>query len=151
MHEDISCGKNLTTTVRGDVRVIEKLNTTVDGLTANKRNTESTDIFEGAAESLNVKNIKKFDSSGRVNFANSIPVETPDPVPFRDPPVQTYNVTDGGTGGVTNRIADKDGIWQAGPSDIRVAATHASVKDSAARLAYRRVLIDLDLQTILML
>ena len=60
MHEDISRRQNLTTTVRGDVRVIEKLNTTVDGLTANKRNTESTDIFEGAAESLNVKKIKFF-------------------------------------------------------------------------------------------
>ena len=58
MHEDISRGKNLTTTVRGDVRVIEKLDTTVDELTANKRNTESTDIFEGAAESLNVKKLQ---------------------------------------------------------------------------------------------
>ena len=38
MHKDISRGKDLTTTVRGDVRVIEKLNTTVEGLTANKRN-----------------------------------------------------------------------------------------------------------------
>ena len=111
MHEDISRRKNLTTTVRGDVRVIEKLNTTVEGLTTNKRNTESTDIFEGDAEILNVKKIKKFDSSGRVNFANSIPVETPDLVPFRDPPVQTYNVTDGRTAGVTTRIADTDGIW----------------------------------------
>ena len=77
------------TTVRSDVGVIEKLDTTVEGLTTNKRNTESTDIFEGAAESLNVKISKQFDSSGRVNFANSIPVESPDLVPFRDPSVQT--------------------------------------------------------------
>ena len=76
---------------------MEKHDTTLDGLTANKRNTDSTNIFEGAAETLNVKNIKKIDSSGRVNFANSIPVETPDLVPMRNPPVQTYNVTDGGT------------------------------------------------------
>ena len=89
MHEDILRGNDLTTTVRGDVGVIEKLDTTVEGPTANKRNTESTDIFEGAAESLNVKKIKKFDSSGPVNFAKSIPVETPDLVPLRDPPVQT--------------------------------------------------------------
>ena len=89
MHEDILRGNDLTTTVRGDVGVIEKLDTTVEGLTANKRNTESTDIFEGTAESLNVKIRKKFDSSGRVNFAKSIPIESPDLVPFRDPPVQT--------------------------------------------------------------
>ena len=86
-----------------------------------------------------------------MNFANSIPVESPDLVPFRDPPVQTYNVTDGGTAGVTNRIADKDEIWRAGPRDIRVAATHASDKDSAAKLAYRKFLNDLDLKTIQML
>ena len=54
-----------------------RVDTTVEGLTANKRNTESTDIFEGTAESLNVKIRKKFDSSGRVNFANFIPVESP--------------------------------------------------------------------------
>ena len=55
-------------------------------------------IFEGAAESVFGKISEQFDSSGRVNFANSIPVESPDLVPFRDPPVQTHNITDGGTG-----------------------------------------------------
>ena len=86
-----------------------------------------------------------------MNFANFIPVESPDLVPFRDPPVQTYSVTDGGTGGVTTRIVDKDGIWRAEPSDIRMAGTHASDKDSAAKLAYRKFLNDLDLETIQML
>ena len=154
MHENILRRKNLTTTVRGDVRVIEKLDTTLDGLTANKRNTDSTEIFEGASESLDVKKlqrINKFDFSGRVNFANSIPVQTPDLVPMRNPPVQTYNVTDGGTAGVTTRIADTDGIWRAGPGDIRDAALHDSDKDSAAKLAYRKFLNDLDLETIHML
>ena len=107
---------------------MKKLDTTVDGLTTNKRNTESTDIFEGAAESVFDKISEQFDSSGRVNFANSVPVESPDLVSFRDPPVQTHNKTDGGTGGVTTRIADKYGIWQAGPSDIRMAATHSKSK-----------------------
>ena len=51
----------------------------------------------------------------------------------------------------TTRIADKDGIWRAGTSDIRVAATHASAKDSAEKLAYRKYLNDLDLETIQML
>ena len=78
-----------------------------------------------------------------MNFANSIPVETPDLVLFRDLSMQTYNVTDGGTAGVTTRIADKDGIWRAGPSNIRVAETHTSNKDSAAKLAYRKFLNDL--------
>ena len=79
-----------------------------------------------------------------MNFANSIPVETPDLVPMMDPPVQTYNVTDGGTGVVTTRIEDKDGIWRAGPSDIRVfegAAESLNVKkikkfDSSGRVNF---------------
>ena len=87
MHEDILRGNDLATTVRSDVGVIEKLDTTVEVLTTNKRNTESTDIFEGAAESVFGKISEQFDSSGPVNFANSIPVETPDLGPMRNPPV----------------------------------------------------------------
>ena len=65
--------------------------------------------------------------------------------------MQTYSVTYGGTGGVTTRIVDKDEIWRAKPSDIRVAATHAKDKDFAAKLAYRKHLNDLELETIQML
>ena len=121
----------------GEPDLATLLDTTVDVLTANKRNTDSTDIFEGASKSIDVKNIKKFDSIGRVNFANSIPFETPDLVPMRNPPVQTYNVTDGGTAGVTTRVSDTDGSWRAGPGDIGDAALHDSDKYSAAKLAYR--------------
>ena len=78
MHEDILRGNDLETTVRSDVGVINKLDTTVEGLATNKRNRESTDIFEGAAESVFGKISEQFDSSGRVKFANSIPVESPD-------------------------------------------------------------------------
>ena len=138
MHKDILRGNDIVTNVQSDVGVIKKLYATVDGLTTSKRNTESTDIFEGAAERVFGKISEQFDSSGQVDFANSIPVESPDLVPFRDPPMQTNNITDGRTGGVTTRIADKDGIWRAGPSDIRRAATYAKDKDFAAKLAYRK-------------
>ena len=63
----------------------------------------------------------------------------------------THNITDGGTGGVATRISDKDGIWRAGPSDIRMAATHANDKDFNAKLSFRGYLNDLDLETIQML
>ena len=88
MHKDILRGNYLATTVRSDVGVMKKLDTTVDGLTTNKSNTESSDIFEGAAESVFGKNSEQFDSSGRVNFSNSVPVESPDLVSFRDLPVR---------------------------------------------------------------
>ena len=151
MHEDILRGNDVATTVRSDVGVMKKLDTSVDGLTTNKRNTESSDIFEGAAESVFGKKSEQFDSSGRVNFANSVPVESPDLVSFRDPPIQTHNITDSGTGGVATRIADKDGIWRAGPSDIIMAATHANDKDFNAKLEYRKYINDLYLETIQML
>ena len=65
--------------------------------------------------------------------------------------MQTHNITDGGTGGDPTRIADKDGIWRAGPSDIRDAALHANGKYFNAKLAYQKYLNDLDLETIQML
>ena len=93
MHEDISRRTNTTITNVGDVRIIEKLDTTVDGLTANKRNKDSTDIFEGASKSIDVKKIKKFDSSGRVNFANSIPVEMDSKPAAASEPIKTAHLS----------------------------------------------------------
>ena len=57
-----------------------------------------------------------------MNLANSVPVKTPDLVSFRDPPVNTDNVTDQRSGGVATRIADKYGIWEPKPSDIGTSA-----------------------------
>ena len=98
-----------------------------------------------------VKESEQFDSSGWVNFANSVPVESPDLVSFRDPPVETHNVTDGRSGGVATSISDKDRIWRASPSDIGTAATHADLKNINEKLAFREYLNDLDLETIQML
>ena len=53
-----------------------------------------------------------------MDFANSVLVESLDLVSFRDPPVETHNVTDGRSGGVATSIADMDRIWRVGPSDI---------------------------------
>ena len=79
---------------------MEKLDTTVEAFTSNERNTESSGIIESAPESVFVKESEQFDSSGRVDFAKFVPVESPDLVSFRDPPVETHNVTDGRSGGV---------------------------------------------------
>ena len=93
MHEYILRGNDVATTVRSDVGVMKKLDTNVDGLTTNKRNTESTDIFEGTAESVFGKKSEQFDSSGRVNFEKSVPVELPYLVSFREPPIETHKST----------------------------------------------------------
>ena len=127
---------------------MEKLDTTVEAFTSNERNTESSGIIESALKSIFVKESEQFDSSGRVDFANSVPFESLDLVSFGDPPVETHNVTDGRSGGVATSIADKDRIWKVGPSDIGTAATHADLKYFYEKLAFREYLNDLYLETI---
>ena len=58
MHEDISGGDNFQSTVRNDVRIVDKLDTTVEGFTTDERNTESSRIIECAPKSIFVKEIK---------------------------------------------------------------------------------------------
>ena len=110
MHEDISGRDYVRSTVRNDVREADKLNTTVNGPTTNERNTASLRIEEYTPKSILRKDIKRLDSSSRMNLANSVRVKTPDLVSFRDPTIQTDNVLDRKSGGVATRIADKDGI-----------------------------------------
>ena len=77
---------------------------------------------------------------GRMNLANSVLVESPDLLSFRDPPVETHNVTDGRSGGVATIIADKDRIWTPSPSDIGTAATHDDLKNENEKLSFRKYL-----------
>ena len=111
MHEYILGGDNVRSTVRSDVRIADKLNTTVEAFTTDKKNTASSRIVECTPKSIFVKESKQFDSISKMNLANSVPVKTPDLVYFRDPTVNTYNVTDGRSSGVATNIADKDQIW----------------------------------------
>ena len=59
-------GNNVTTTVRSDVRVAEKIDTTVEAFTSDERNTESSGIIESALKSIFVKKSEQFDSSGGI-------------------------------------------------------------------------------------
>ena len=86
-----------------------------------------------------------------MNLANSVPVKTPDLVSFRDPPINTDNVTDQRSGGVATSISDKDRIWRPKPSDIGTAATHDEIKNRSEKLAFKKYLKELDSKTIKML
>ena len=59
-----------------------------------------------------------------MNLANSLRVQTPDLVSFRDSTIQTDNVLDQRSDGVATRIANKDGIWEPKLSNIGTGATH---------------------------
>ena len=98
-------------------------------------------IVECTPKSIFVKEIKEFDSSSKINLAKSVPVKTPDLVSFRDPTVNTDNVTDRRSGRVATRIADKDGIWGPKPSDIGTAATHYEIKNISEKLAFSKYLM----------
>ena len=110
MHKDISGRDNVRSTVRNDVRIADKLVTTVEGFTTDEQNTASSRIEECTLKSIFVKEIKEFDSSSKMNLTNYVPVKTPYLVSFRDPTINTDNVTDRRSGGVATSIADKDGI-----------------------------------------
>ena len=105
MHEDISGRDNARSTFCNDVRIADKLDTTVEGFTTDERNTASSRIVECTPKSIFVKEIKEFDLSSKMNLANSVPDKTPYLVSFRDPTVNTDNVTDGKSGDVATSIA----------------------------------------------
>ena len=86
-----------------------------------------------------------------MNLANSVPVETPDLISFRDPTMNTDNVLERRSGGVAARIADKDRIWRPKPSDIGTAATHDEIKNISEKLSFSKYLKELDFETIKML
>ena len=79
-----------------------------------------------------------------MNLANSLRVQTPDLVSFRDPTIQTDNVLDQRSGGVATRIANKYGVWEPKPSNIGTAATHDEIKNISEKLAYRKYIKDSD-------
>ena len=148
MHKDILGGDNVRITVRSDVRISDKLNTTVEAFTTDKRNMASSRMIESAPKSIFVKESKQFESSSKMNLANYVPVKTPDLVSFRDLPVNTDNVTEGRSGGVTTSISNKDRVWSPKPSDIGMAATHDDIKNINEKLAFRKYLKELDFETI---
>ena len=82
-----------------------------------------------------------------MDLANSLRVQTPDLVSFRDPTIQTVNVLDRRSGGVATRTANKDGIWEPKPSDIGTTATHDEIKNISEKLAFRKYIKDLDFET----
>ena len=90
---------------------------------------------------------QKSDLISRMNLANSLRVQTPDLVSFREPNIQTDNVLDRRSGSVATRIANKDGIWEPNPSDIETATTHDEIKNISEKLAYRKYIKDLDFET----
>ena len=129
VHEDISSRDDIQSTVHNDVGKADKLDAVVEGSLTNEGNTAYSRIEESTPKIIFRKGIKKLDSSDWMNLAKSLRVQTPDLISFRDLTIQTDNILDRRSGGVTTRIANKDGIWETKPSDIGTAATHEDIKN----------------------
>ena len=82
-----------------------------------------------------------------MNLTDSLRVQTPDLVPFRDPTIQTDNVLDRRSSGVATRIANKDRIWEHKPSNTGMTATHDEIKNIIEKLAYPKYIMDLYFET----
>ena len=77
MNEDISSRDDVRSTVRNDVGEADKLNATFERSSTDEWNMASSRIEEGTPESIFHKSVKQFDSSERMNLANSLSVQTP--------------------------------------------------------------------------
>ena len=119
MNKDISSRDDVRSTVRSDVGKPDKLDAAVQQSLSDEWNTESSQIVEGSPESIFRKVIKKFDSSKRMNLANSLGVQTPELVILRHTPMQTDNIGKQRGGGVATRISNKDGILGPMLTDIK--------------------------------
>ena len=147
MNEDISRGDDVRSTVRNDVGEADKIDVGVQRSLSDEWNTESSQIVEGSPESIFRKVIKKFDSSERMNLANSQSVQTPELILIRHTPMQTRNVGERSSGGAATRIANQDGVWRPTLSDNKAVAIHGKSEMISEKLAYRKFIKNSEFET----
>ena len=92
-NEDISSGDDVRSTVRSDVGEADKMDAAVQRYSSDEWNTASLRIVEGSPESIFRKVVEKYDSSKRMNLANSLSVHTPELVLLRHTPMQIEGKT----------------------------------------------------------
>ena len=107
MNEDISSRDDFRSTVQNDVGKADNLDATVERSSTDEWNTASSRIEESTPKSIFCKVIKQLDLSDQMNLANSLRVQTPELISFRNPIIQTDNVGNRRSGGVTTRISNK--------------------------------------------
>ena len=118
MNKDILSRYDVRSTVRNDVGKADKLDASVQRSSTDEWNTASSRILEGSPEIIFCKVVEQFDSSERMKLTNSPSVQTPELIILRHTAMQTENVGEQRSDGVTTRIANKYGIWKPTLSDI---------------------------------
>ena len=145
MYENVPCINDVRSTLLNNVRKSDELDTTVDGLTTNENDTTGLRNVEDTRKGIFHENIKKLDSSNRVNFTDSSGVKTPELVPLRDSRVDTYNEPD--NAGVATGISDKDRIWLAKLREIGgTAATHDDPTQISETQKFKQLVKNIDFE-----
>ena len=82
-----------------------------------------------------------------MNFADSSGVKTPELVPLRDSPVDTYNEPD--NAGVATGISDKDRFWLAKLREIGgMVATHDDLTQISETQKFKQLVKNIDFERI---
>ena len=63
-----------------------------------------------------------------MNLANSVLVQTPKPISFRHPPMQTDNVGNPINYIAVTRVMDQDGVWRPTYRDVGTSPTHGDIE-----------------------
>ena len=92
--------------------------------------------------------VEESNSSERTNLANSLGVQTPKLVSFRQPPIETDNVGNPINPIAANRVMDQDGIQRPTERDVRMTLTHGDVETMSEKLAYRKLIKDSEFENI---
>ena len=133
--------------VRSDVGELDKLDTSVQRYSTDERNTATSRIEEGSLKSIFPEITEDYNSSERMNLANSLGVQTPKLVSFRHLPMQTDNVGNTISSIDTTRVMDQYCIRRPTDRDVRTTPTHGNVETISEKLAYRKFIKDSEFET----
>ena len=61
--------------------------------------------------------------------------------------MKTENVGHRNDGSVATRVVDQNGIWRPTDRDVRIAPTHGDIETIIEKIAYRKYIRDLELET----
>ena len=147
MNKDIWSRDEVLSIVQSDAGELDKLDTSVQQSSTDKRNTVPLQIEEGSLKSIFPEIVEESNSSERMNLANSLGVQTPRLVSFRHPTMQTDNVGNPIDSITATRVMDQDGIRRPADRDVRTMPKHGDVETMREKLAYHKFIKESEFET----
>ena len=136
---------NTTSNVMSDAENVKKLNTHVQSSTTQERNLESSRIEEVGMKSIFLELGQKFDSSIRVNLANSVLSESPNFKRLGNTPIETADIKNLKCISAT-RPKNCNRLRRSADRDDRLGYTH-DFETMSKTTAYRNHINNLEIET----